>query len=280
MKRGLWLCLAVVVIAACTGPKGDPGPQGPEGPQGPTGAQGAQGPALVLSTAAGLSGNGTAASPLGIANGGVTAAHLAGPARIYSRLMTPRWLQANANIHSARVATVTNTEISFAAAGAGNTYTRLLTVPLLPASTLDPSASYLVRIVVNQVVASADNDPLFGVSDGTNYIALEKLDANNTTSAAAAISGTYGNNLTSIVSVNLGGPGQNAENFEFLLRLGPISGSNTPVFFASRVGTVAGRHQMDSPINRTAELSFAVFANDDAELYTFQSFEVTIDREG
>jgi hypothetical protein len=27
-------------------------------------------------------------------------------------------------------------------------------------------------------------------------------------------------------------------------------------------------------------LSFAVFAHDDAELYTFQSFEVTIDREG
>lgn len=193
--------------------------------------------------------------------------------------MTPRWLQANADFHSARVLNVTDTEVSFGPAGAGNENTRLLTVPLLPANTLKPNEAYLVRLVVNQVVASNDHDPSFGITDGTRFFGFTKGDANNG-DAAWAMVGTYGNNLSSPTQTALGGPGQNAQNFEFLLRLGPVAGGTTPVFFVSRVGTLAGRYQQSLPIDRTRILSFAVFANHAEELYIFQSFEVTIDREG
>jgi hypothetical protein len=220
------------------------------------------------------------ASPLGVASGGITADHIAGPVRIYSRLMTPRWLQANAAFHSARASTISDTGVSFGAAGAGNVFTRLLTVPVLAPNTLKPNEAYLVRIVINQVVASTDNDPIFGITDGTYFVGVMKLDEANTTDAASAIAGQYGNNLTAVTSTVLGGPGQNAQNFEVLLRLGPAIGSNTPVFFVSRVGTLAGRYQAASAIDRTRSLSFAVFAHDVEELYNFQSFEVTIEREG
>ncbi len=194
--------------------------------------------------------------------------------------MTPRWLQANANFHSARVSTIRDTEVSFGTAGTGNVYTRLLTVPLLPPNTLKPNEAYLVRIVINQVVASPDNDPTFGITDGTNFAGIMKLDEANTDTAASTIMGQYGNNLTGVASTALGGPGQNAQNFEVLLRLGPVVGGNTPVFFVSRVGTLAGRYQAASAIDRTRSISFAVFANDAPESYVFQSFEVTIEREG
>jgi hypothetical protein len=234
---------------------------------------------MVLAAGGGLTGSGVSASPLGVASGGITADHLAGPVRIYSRLMTPRWLQANADFHSARVNTITDTEISFGAAGAGNMFARLLTVPLLPSNTLKPNETYLVRIVVNQVVASADNDPLFGITDGTHFAGVLKTDADNT-EAAAVVLGHYGNNLTSVTQVALDGPSQNAQNFEVLLRLGPAVGGNTPVFFVSRIGMLAERYQAASAIDRTRSISFAIFANHAEELYTFQSFEVTIEREG
>ncbi|HEX5747987.1 MAG TPA: hypothetical protein VFZ09_17225 [Archangium sp.] len=243
------------------------------------GPQGEPAP-LVLAAGGGLSGSGTAASPLEVTSGGITVDHLAGPARLYSRLMTPRWLQANADFHSARVFDITDTEVSFGPADTGNEQTRLLTVPLLPPNTFKPDETYLVRIVVNQVVASSDNDPGFGVTDGTRFIGIQKGDEVNADGAAWVLLGMYGDNLASRAIIPLGGPGQNAQNFEILIRLGPVAGSNTPVFFISRIGLLAGRHQESLPIDRSKAISFVVFANNAAELYTFQSFEVTIDREG
>jgi hypothetical protein len=234
---------------------------------------------MVLAAGGGLAGSGASASPLAVASGGITADHLAVPVRIYSRLMTPRWLQANANFHSARVSTINDTEVLFGAAGSGNTFTRLLTVPLLPSNTLKPNEAYLVRIVINQVVASTDNDPSFGITDGTYFAGVQKQDEANS-DATWAITGQYGNNLTAPSGTGLGGPPQNAQNFEILLRLGPAVGGNTPVFFVGRVGTLAGRHQAALAIDRTRSISFAAFAHDAEELYNFQSFEVIIEREG
>ena len=193
--------------------------------------------------------------------------------------MTPRWLQANAEFHSARVSTINDTAVSFGAAGAGNVYARLFTVPLLPPNTLKPDKAYLVRIVINQVPVGADNDPVFGITDGTHFVGIMKNDEANA-DAALSTMGQYGNNLTSVAATSLGGPGQNAQNFEALLRLGPAVGGKTPVFFGSRVGTLAGRYQAVSAIDPTRSISFTVFANDPNESYTFQSFEVTIEREG
>jgi hypothetical protein len=234
---------------------------------------------VVLAAGGGLAGSGAQASPLRVASGGITADHLAGPVRIYSRLMTPRWLEANADFHSARVRTLTDTGVSFGAAGTENLHTRLLTVPLLPPNTLKPNEAYLVRIVVNQVVVGADNDPIFGITDGTSFAGVIKSDESNA-EMGWAMMGQYGNNLTAAASAILGSPSQNAQNFEVLLRLGPVTGGNTPVFFVSRIGTLAGRHQAASAIDRTRSISFTVFASDAPELYTFQSFEVTIEREG
>lgn len=87
MKRLQLLAAAVALVgvSACTGPSGptgEQGPAGPTGPQGPQGAAGVQGPpgavlgadggTLVVTTAAngGLTGNGTASSPLAVAFGG------------------------------------------------------------------------------------------------------------------------------------------------------------------------------------------------------------------
>ena len=275
-----WQLVAAIALSlspACLpGPQGD---QGAPGPQGPAGPRGEPAPPLALATGGGLTGSGTSADPLRVANGGIAADHLAGPVRLYSRLMTPRWLQANADFHSARVVNITDTEVSFGAAGAGNMYTRLLTVPLLPANTLKPNETYLIRFVVNQLVASADNDPIFGITDGTRFVGIGKSDSGNPF-AAFAVVGTYGNNLSLTTNASMGGPGQNAENFELLLKFGPAVGGTMPVFFASRVGTLAGSYQVGSDIKFTGTISFAVFADDNTELYTFKSLEVTIDREG
>lgn len=266
-------------LACLPGPQGEKGDQGVPGPQGPAGPRGEPAPPPVLAAGGGLAGSGTSADPLRVANGGITADHLAGPVRLYSRLMTPRWLQANADFHSARVVNITDTEVSFGAAGAGNLLTRLLTVPLLPANTLKLNETYLIRFVVNQLVASSDNDPSFGITDGTRFVGILKADSGNP-EAAFAVVGPYGNNLSPTTYASMGGPGENAENFEFLLKFGPAAGGSTPVFFVSRVGTLAGSYQVNSDINLTGAVSFVVFAHDNWELYTFKSIEVTIDREG
>jgi hypothetical protein len=184
-----------------------------------------------------------------VASGGITADHLVGPVRIYSRLMTPRWLQSNANFHSARVSTINDTEVSFGAAGTGNQFTRLLTVPLLPPNTLKPNEAYLVRIVINQVVVGTDNDPAFGITDGTHFAGIMKLDEANT-EAAWALRGQHGDNLTSPVFTGMGSPGQNAQNFEVLLRLGPAVPLNArdkrrPTLQPQRLEHVPwGRHRL------------------------------------
>lgn len=299
--RCVILTAAVCALLGCSqgpqGPDGPPGPQGPAGPPGPQGIPGPQGAAgppgatgqqgprgdpasVVLAVGGGLAGSGAPASPLGVASRGITADHLAGPVRIYSRLMTPRWLEANADFHRARTSTITDTSVSFGATGSGNIYTRLLTVPLLPSNTLKPNEAYLVRIVINQVLSSTDCDPIFGITDGTDFVGIMKGDEDNP-DAALAMKGQYGNNLAAATYISsLGGPSQNAQNFEVLFRLGPTIGGNTPVFFVSRIGTLAGSQQAVSAIVRTGSVSFAVFAHDAEELYTFQSFEVTIEREG
>ena len=207
---------------------------------------------------------------------------LAGPAKLYSRLMTPRWLEANASIHSARNVNVTDTSISFGAAGAGNNHTRLFTVPLIPADSLNANEGYVVRIVVGQGVPTPDNDPLFGVSDGTTFVGFQKLDSDNTLQGMGhAVIGTDGNNLVvSAPAQPLGGPASNIGAFEVLLRLEPADAGASTVYLIARAGTAVVHFHASTNLDRTAGLFFATYANDAAEVYTFRSFEVSVEREG
>ena len=246
-------------------------------------------------------GDGSAASPLGVAFTGTGSANtvarsdhqhddsylrlgskpdqLAGPAKMYSRLMTPRWLEANASIHSARSVNVTDSSIRFGPAGAGNDSTRLFTVPLIPAGSLNTNEGYIVRIVVGQAVPTPDNDPLFGVSDGTTFVGFQKMDSDNTVEGLGlAVIGTDGNNLVVNASQNLGGPASNLGAFEVLLRLEPAGAG--AVYLIGRAGTAVVHFHATTNLDRTAGLFFATYAGHAAEVYTFHSFEVSVEREG
>ncbi|HZA49522.1 MAG TPA: hypothetical protein VE549_02210 [Myxococcaceae bacterium] len=276
--RRLWIAVAAMALIACP-----PGPQGPKGDS------------ATIAPGSGLVGDGSTANPVrvdfagsGTANtvarsdhdhGPVTPDRLAGPAKMYSRLMTPRWLEANASIHSARTVTVTDSAIAFGAAGAGNDNTRLFTVPLIPGGVLKTNETYVVRIVVTQAVPSGDNDPIFGVSDGTALVGFVKADAANS-EGNAAVTGAEGNNLAASSSVSFGVPGSSIGAFEVLFRLEPAVGGSSPVYLMGRFGTEATHYRATTTLDRTAGLFFSTYAGHAAEVYTFHSFDVSVDREG
>lgn len=230
----------------------------------------------TYSAGAGLSLTGTTFS---LANGGVTADHLAGPARVYSRFMSPRWLQTNAAIHSARTVTFTDTSMAFGTAGSGNTYTRLFNVPLVPASVLKNTETYVVRVVVSQAIPSGDNDPIFGVTDGAQFIGVQKLDSANG-DLGALIAGPQSNNLAPVVNQLMGGPPTSIGTFELIFRIEPAVGPNSPVYVMIRAGTNNGQYRATTTLNRALGLTLSVFANDSAEVYTFHGFDVSVEREG
>jgi hypothetical protein len=187
-------------------------------------------------------------------------------------------LQAEASFNPARPSTFTDTAVDLAVgAGDGN---RLLTVPLLPAGALDPATAYLVRIVVDQTVVTADHDPAFGITDGATFVGFMKGDADNAELGWAVLA-AYGANLPATYpQISLGGPAANYPSFEILIRIEPRNGATANVFVAVRAGTAAGRHAfLATTFDHGAALSLAVFANHAAERYRFHGFDVTVSRD-
>lgn len=262
------------------------GPAGPQGIAGPVGPAGPPAPPPVIAAAGGLAGNGTAAQPLQVTFGGTgTSTQVAradhqhdGPTRLYSRLLTPRVLQAEATFNPGRPATVTATTLDFPA-GVGE-WNRLFALPMLPGGALAPGEAYVVRIVVDQTVASVDNDPTIGITDGTTFFGFVKGDASNT-EMGWAFKSAYGVNLdNAAVLTSLPGPGANINSFEVLIRIEPQVGGTTDLFITARAGTAAVRHAyLANSFNRAAPLTFAVFANNPPEVYRFHDFEVTVSRD-
>ena len=200
-----------------------------------------------------------------------------GPTRLYDRLLTPRVLQAEATFGATRVPSFSDLAVDFPA-GVGD-FNRLLSVPLLPGSSLATGEAYLVRIVVDQTVLTADHDPVFGITDGTTFIGLMKGDASNA-ELGWGVLGPYGANLAAPQQPSLGGPAGNLGSFELAIRLAPQLGATTDVFVVARGGAASGRYLFPAvSFDRAAPLTLAVFANNAPELYRFHGFDVTISRD-
>lgn len=116
--------------------------------------------------------------------------------------MTPLWLEAHATYIDVHYA-VTTHQITFVGDDdirQAQRYKAVLKVPLLAAGQLSDETPLTVNITVNTDVIigqSSDSDPIFGLSDETNFIGFQTVDINNYPNYAPCfgIEGTSGDIL-------------------------------------------------------------------------------------
>lgn len=221
------------------------------------------------------------------AMGAVTCEAAAAPTAsrlVFRRLMTPRWLVANATFGTTRARNNTDTTISFGAALAGTPdYQRLFTVPLVPAGTLDVTRRYVVRIAVARPAALMpvpDSDPVFGVTDGTAFVGLLKDDSGNGC-AAQTLVGTEAATVGSpAVGTCAAGTPANPSYFETVLVIAPgASTAATEFSMFARHGEFVTPFFLSTAFDVSSALAFSVYANNPAEVYDFHSFEVSVERD-
>lgn len=98
--------------------------------------------------------------------------------------MTPLWLEAHATYIDVHYS-VTTHQITFVRDDVirqAQQYKAVLKVPLSAAGQLSDETPLTVNITVNTDVSigqSSDSDPIFGLSDGTNFIGFQTVDINN-----------------------------------------------------------------------------------------------------
>ena len=98
--------------------------------------------------------------------------------------MTPLWLEAHATYIDVHYS-VTTHQITFVGDDdirQAQQYKAVLKVPLLAAGQLSDETPLTVNITVNTDVSigqSSDSDPIFGLSDWTNFIGFQTVDINN-----------------------------------------------------------------------------------------------------
>lgn len=224
----------------------------------------------------GLSSTGTT---LSVAPRGITPEHLQGHAVLHRRLFTPRWLEANAAFPSSRAVSFSDLAVSVAAGT--SEWDKLIEVPLLPAHALAAGESYLVRIGVDHSPpGGAENDPVFGVSDGDHFVGFMKGDSLNTELGWIATGTDGATTLGDAAYSGVGGPGGNAHHFEVVLQLTPAANNTMRVMLLVHSGTNEGHGTTTAAWLTSQPLYFVVFANNAVEAYTFRAFEVTVEREG
>ncbi len=222
-----------------------------------------------------------------------------GPATLFHRLMTPRWLEVNATWGDLRPSTISDTTISVGADMAARR-ARILTLPLLGPDDLDPASPVVVRIVVNRVQPSGDNDPAFGIADGLfgddvgarTFVGVEVRDGANedygylitypedVSGPAGSADGLPNNQVLSDFDASL--VGFTAGHFELMFRIEPgQGGADANVTCILRAGIASSQAFRALPFSLANGISFSVYGNDSlSELYDFFNFEVTVEREG
>lgn len=192
---------------------------------------------------------------------------------VYHKVVTGTWLQANATFGTARGHSLTGSRVDWTV---GSVYTeKLLSFPIVPAGTLSAGQNYIVELKLTQEPLTADNDPVFAISDGVDFVGIQANDVGNT---------LYANLFEGKDGVTIGGArglgsmaygGATRRHHELLLRLGATTElvvrgqDNIPSMSATSL----------NPIDRPAALSFVAFANDAPERYGIYEIEITITAE-
>ena len=139
----------------------------------------------------------------------------------YDQLMTPVWIDSNAEITGNHQLTQAFYEIL--PARGGSLYQRALRVPLLPPKILNSNDSITVVILVamdTTIAQTNDHDPNFGISDGKSYIGFEAPDIANYRNYPACFSVDGDVSATTLENVKLGeGPRTNSTHYPSIVKV-------------------------------------------------------------
>ena len=138
----------------------------------------------------------------------------------YDQLMTPEWIESNAEITGNHQLTQDYYEILPAT---GGTYQRALRVPLLPPNILNSNDSITVVIIVamdTTIAQTNDHDPNIGISDEKSYIGFEAPDIDNYHNYPACFSVNGDVGPTTIENVKLGeGPFTDSTHYPSIIKM-------------------------------------------------------------
>ena len=125
--------------------------------------------------------------------------------------MTPYWLEAHTLYINPNRSSTTE-QLTFPAGSLR--HAALLKVPIIPADVLEDSSPVTLKIVVSMdedIGENEDSDPIYGVSDGFNFLGFETLDKLSYDlydySPCIGSEGTSGNSLTGITWTSTQHPG-------------------------------------------------------------------------
>ena len=124
--------------------------------------------------------------------------------------MTPYWLQAHA-LYINPLRSSTTEQLTFLAGSL--IHAALLKVPIIPADALEDSSPVTLKIVVSMdedIGENEDSDPIYGVSDGVNFLGFEtvdKLTYDQDICPCIGTEGTSGNSLTGVTWTSTQSPG-------------------------------------------------------------------------
>ena len=188
----------------------------------------------------------------------------------YQEHLTPTYLDANA-IFPTRSHSLGNggAWLDF---GTGGTYDNLMELSLLDAGILPTDHSVQISFTISATALNADNDLALLISDGTSAVGF--LRADNSGGEGYVASSAYGStkinySLTSVFS-NAGFP------TEFSGDIVLDNSTTVTGYMGSKSASMVTAQTLD----RSADLSLVLAANDPSELYRINWIDITISTEG
>ena len=137
----------------------------------------------------------------------------------YDQLMTPEWIESNAEITGNHQLTHDYYKILPAT---GETYQRALRVPMLPPNILNSNDNITVVIIVamdTTIAQTDDHDANFGISDEKSYIGFEAPNVANYHDYPACFSVNADVGVTTLENVKLGeGPLTSSTHYPSIIK--------------------------------------------------------------
>ena len=138
----------------------------------------------------------------------------------YDQLMTPKWIESNAEITGNHQLTEAYYEIL---PTTGETYQRALRVPLLPPKILSSNDSITIVMIVamdTTIAITDDHDATFGISDEKSFIGFQAVDVGNYHNYAPCFSVNADVGIAAIENIKLGdGPLTSSTHFPSVIKI-------------------------------------------------------------
>jgi hypothetical protein len=236
--------------------------------------------ALDLQSTGPLSGAGTTASPLTMpvasaSNDGYLSAadHAAFSQKrvIYYEVMTGSWLNASASFGTARGHTLIGGRLDFTTGT--NDWEHLMSVPVASAGDLDANTRYVVRASFDITAVTSDNDIVYGLSDGTNFVGAYRMDNDGVPAIQLVEAAVGAINETSWTLLATSG---NNNSYQRIIRLYFVLDSTTSVVAQLHTSTDSAAAIAPTPLSRTAALELVVVAGGSSEIYGINLIEASV----